>query len=75
MTKEQRKTEFLRKLIDLPRPIVSELQALARESNRSLKSYIEDLIVSDVRKKSGRGGMDDVSEGAESHNLQSATTL
>jgi len=53
MNKAQRKSEYLRKLIDLPRPIIGELQKLAQESDRSLKSYIESLIVNDVSKKTG----------------------
>jgi hypothetical protein len=78
MNKEQRKAEFLRKLIDLPRPIVSELQKLARESDRSLKSYIEELIVNDVRLKSGRfenGFNHDGNETMKSHNSHSVGVL
>jgi hypothetical protein len=53
MKKAQRKAEYLRKLIDLPRPIVSELQKLAQESDKSLKGYIEHLIVNDVSMNAG----------------------
>jgi hypothetical protein len=54
MNKTQRKAEYLRKLIDLPRPIVSELQKLAQDSDKSLKSYIEYLVVSDVNKNANQ---------------------
>jgi len=53
MNKAQRKTEYLRKLIDLPRPIIAELQKLAQDSDKSLKSYIESLIANDVSKNAG----------------------
>lgn len=78
MNKEQRKAEFLRKLIDLPRPIVSDLQKLARESDKSLKSYIEELVVNDVMAKSGRsenGHAEDGVKKVKSHNLQSIGVL
>jgi hypothetical protein len=68
MNKEQRKSEYLRKLIDLPRPLVKELQALAKESDKSLKGYIEGLILDDIRKKTPATiGVDLRSDDRESH--------
>jgi hypothetical protein len=45
------KPQVLRKLIDLPRPIVKELKQLALDSDKSLKRYIEDVIVQEVERR------------------------
>jgi hypothetical protein len=46
----------LKKLIDLPKPIVKDLKKLALEADKSLKKYIEDVIVQEVEKYRQNGG-------------------
>ncbi|CAN5394559.1 hypothetical protein BH09BAC3_BH09BAC3_27440 [soil metagenome] len=41
---------YLRKLIDVPKSIVRELKNLAIDSDKSVKTYIQDLIKEDVLK-------------------------
>jgi len=43
--------QYLRKLIDLPRPILDDLKKLAQEADKSLKKYIEDVIAGEVEKR------------------------
>jgi hypothetical protein len=50
MEKQNEKPQYLRKLIDIPKPIVKELKKLALESDKSLKQYIQDIIVNEVEK-------------------------
>ena len=40
----------VRKLIDLPKSIIRDLKILALESDKSLKSYLQDLIITEVEK-------------------------
>ena len=46
------KTEsiYLRKLIDIPNTMVRELKNIAIDSDKSVKTYIQDLIIEDVLK-------------------------
>jgi len=44
------KTQYLRKLIDIPKPVLNELKKLAIDADKSLKSYIEDLLINEVEK-------------------------
>ena len=39
----------MRKLIDIPEEILEDLQIKAVKAKKSLKNYIEDLLVKDVR--------------------------
>jgi hypothetical protein len=55
MEQPKDKSQYLRKLIDIPKPIVKELKKLAVESDKSLKQYIQDIIVKEVE-KSRNGG-------------------
>jgi hypothetical protein len=48
----------LKKLIDLPKPIVKDLKKLALEADKSLKKYIEDVIVQEVEKRRQDGDSD-----------------
>jgi hypothetical protein len=52
---ENEKTQYLRKLIDIPKPILKELKKLAIESDKSLKQYIQDIIISEVEKHRNGG--------------------
>jgi hypothetical protein len=45
------KKQYLRKLIDLPRPIIKDLKKLAVDADKSLKKYIEEVIVNEVEKR------------------------
>jgi hypothetical protein len=46
----------VRKLIDLPISIIKDLKMLALESDKSLKSYLQELIISEVEKFRARPG-------------------
>jgi len=58
MEKPNDKSLYLRKLIDIPKPIVKELKKLALESDKSLKQYIQDIIVSEVEKSRSNSGQE-----------------
>ena len=45
------KPQYLRKLIDIPKPILIDLKKLAIDSDKSLKSYIQDILVSEVERR------------------------
>ncbi len=61
MENQEKKPQRLRKLIDIPKPILLELKKLAVESNKSLKQYIEDIIVEEA-KRSRASKMDNTKE-------------
>jgi hypothetical protein len=50
MENQEKKAQRLRKLIDIPKPILLELKKLALESNKSLKEYIQDIIIDEAER-------------------------
>jgi hypothetical protein len=44
----------MRKLIDIPEEIKTELQILAIKSGKDLKNYIQDLLIDHVKKSAGK---------------------
>ena len=45
------KPQYLRKLIDIPKPILIDLKKQAIDSDKSLKSYIQDILVTEVERR------------------------
>jgi len=41
----------MKKLIDIPDEILTDLKILAAKANKDLKNYIQDLLVSHVKNK------------------------
>jgi len=50
MEKPLSESVYLKKLIDIPRSILKDLKVLAINADKSLKSYIEDILVDQVKK-------------------------
>ncbi|NOT77305.1 MAG: hypothetical protein HOP08_20475 [Cyclobacteriaceae bacterium] len=45
MTNSNDQGKPLRKLIDIPAPILNDLKSLAMQANKNLKTYIQDVLV------------------------------
>lgn len=50
MIKTPDKSKDLKKLIDIPHDIIKDLKKLAVDADKSLKSYIQDILVEIVEK-------------------------
>ncbi len=50
MKKLSEKPRYLRKLIDIPGHVLADLKKLAIDEDKSLKSYIQDILIKEVER-------------------------